>query len=63
MTDTEREVRFDVQAKPGISNLLTILSVVTSTPVPDLEKEFDGKGYGDFKAAVAEAGDYSADPA
>jgi len=55
VTDTEREVRFDVPAKPGISNLLTILSVASSTPVPDLEKEFDGKGYGDFKAAVAEA--------
>jgi tryptophanyl-tRNA synthetase len=55
VTDTEREVRFDVQAKPGISNLLTILSVVSAIPVPDLEKEFDGKGYGDFKAAVAEA--------
>ena len=55
VTDTEREVRFDVPAKPGISNLLTILSVASRTPVPDLEKEFDGKGYGDFKAAVAEA--------
>ena len=55
VTDTEREVRFDVPAKPGISNLLTILSVASSTPVPDLEKEFDGRGYGDFKAAVAEA--------
>jgi tryptophanyl-tRNA synthetase len=54
VTDTGREVRA-ADDKPGISNLLTILSVCTGTPVPDLEKTYDGKGYGDFKADVAEA--------
>ena len=55
VTDAGREVTYDVDTKPGISNLLTILSVATGTAVPDLEVQFEGKGYGDFKAAVAEA--------
>jgi tryptophanyl-tRNA synthetase len=54
VTDTGREVRAG-DDKPGITNLLTILSVCTGSPVDRLEQEFDGKGYGDFKAAVAEA--------
>jgi tryptophanyl-tRNA synthetase len=54
VTDTGREVVAS-EDKPGITNLLTILSVSTGTPVERLEKDFDGKGYGDFKAAVAEA--------
>ncbi len=54
VTDTGREV-VAADDKPGITNLLTILSVATGTAVPDLEREFEGKGYGDFKAAVAEA--------
>ena len=41
--------------KPGITNLLEILSAVSGEPVPDLEDRFDGGGYGAFKAAVAEA--------
>jgi len=41
--------------KPGITNLLTILSAATGTPVPELEQAYAGKGYGDFKAGVAEA--------
>jgi tryptophanyl-tRNA synthetase len=55
VTDLGREVTFDVAEKPGISNLLTILSVASGTSVPDLEKAYDGKGYGDFKGDVAEA--------
>ncbi len=55
VTDTEREVRFDPVAKPGISNLLTILSALTGQPIEALEKQFDGSGYGDFKGAVADA--------
>jgi tryptophanyl-tRNA synthetase len=54
VTDTGREVRAG-EDKPGITNLLTILSVCTGSPVDRLEQDFDGKGYGDFKAAVAEA--------
>ena len=55
VTDTGREVSYDVAAKPGISNLLTIMSVATDTPVAALVEQYDGKGYGDFKADVAEA--------
>jgi len=54
VTDTGREVRFDALEKPGISNLLTIFSSLTGRTIVDIEKEFDGKGYGDFKGAVAE---------
>ena len=54
VTDVGREVRAG-EDKPGITNLLTILSVCTGQPVPDLEAAYDGKGYGDFKADVAEA--------
>jgi tryptophanyl-tRNA synthetase len=54
ITDAGREVKFDQAEKPGISNLLTIHSSLSGTSIADLEKEFDGKGYGDFKASVAE---------
>jgi tryptophanyl-tRNA synthetase len=54
VTDTGREVRA-ADDKPGISNLLTILSVCTGTPVAELEAAYEGKGYGDFKADVADA--------
>jgi tryptophanyl-tRNA synthetase len=53
-TDTGREVKFDEKEKPGISNLLTIHSSLSGTSIADLEKQFDGKGYGDFKGTVAE---------
>jgi tryptophanyl-tRNA synthetase len=53
-TDAEREVRFDEKAKPGISNLLTIHSTLSGKSIAELEAEFADKGYGDFKAAVAE---------
>ena len=54
VTDTGREVRFDSSEKPGISNLLTIFSTLSGRPVAEIENEFVGKGYGDFKGAVAE---------
>ena len=54
-TDNGREVRFDEREKPGISNLLTIYSTLSGISIPQLEKDFAGKGYGDFKAAVVEA--------
>jgi tryptophanyl-tRNA synthetase len=55
VTDTGREVRFDRSEKPGVSNLLTILSAFTERSVPSLEEEFAGRGYGDLKGAVADA--------
>jgi tryptophanyl-tRNA synthetase len=54
VTDDGREVKFDEKLKPGISNLLTIHSALSGKSISDLESEFSGKGYGDFKAAVAE---------
>ncbi len=54
VTDTGKEVVFDERNKPGISNLLTIHSAISGVPVKELENQFAGKGYGDFKMAVAE---------
>ena len=54
VTDTGREVTFDEVEKPGISNLLTIHSTISGKSIADLENEFAGKGYGDFKAEVSE---------
>jgi len=54
VTDTGREVRFDAAEKPGISNLLTIHSILSGKSVSEIEQEFEGKGYGDFKSAVAD---------
>jgi tryptophanyl-tRNA synthetase len=55
VTDDDREIRFDRGAKPGVSNLLTILSAFTGTAVLALEESFAGKGYGDLKTTVADA--------
>ena len=54
MTDAGREIRFDQTEKPGISNLMTIHSALSGSSIADIEKEFENKGYGDFKGAVAE---------
>ncbi|WP_022888256.1 tryptophan--tRNA ligase [Agromyces italicus] len=54
VTDTDGEVRFDHEHKPGVSNLLTIFSVLSRRSIADLEQEFAGRGYGDFKKALAE---------
>jgi tryptophanyl-tRNA synthetase len=55
VTDTGREVTFDPQEKPGVSNLLTVLSAFGGGTVPDLEQQLAGSGYGDLKKAVTEA--------
>ncbi|MFZ0160895.1 MAG: tryptophan--tRNA ligase [Kineosporiaceae bacterium] len=54
VTDAGREVVFDPEGKPGVSNLLTILSALSATPIETLEKRFSGSGYGDLKQEVAE---------
>ncbi|HSV41622.1 MAG TPA: tryptophan--tRNA ligase [Nocardioidaceae bacterium] len=54
VTDSGTEVRFDAEEKPGISNLLTIYSALTGRAIEDLEKEYDGRGYGDFKGDLAD---------
>jgi len=55
VTDSGREIVYDEEAKPGVANLLTILSALSGTPVPGLVEEFAGRGYGDLKGAVADA--------
>ena len=54
-SDTERCVRFDPENKPGVSNLMNIYSAVTGRSLDRVEKEFEGQGYGVFKAAVGDA--------
>jgi tryptophanyl-tRNA synthetase len=54
VTDDDREVRFDRENKPGVSNLLTIYSVVAGKSVEALEREYEGHGYGDLKKDLAE---------
>ncbi len=54
-SDTEKCVRFDKAEKPGVSNLMNIYSTVTGKTFEEIEKEFEGKGYGVFKPAVGEA--------
>ncbi|HEX8510153.1 MAG TPA: tryptophan--tRNA ligase [Propionibacteriaceae bacterium] len=55
VTDSGREIVYDVELKPGVANLLSILSALTTTPVPTLVEELAGHGYGDLKSAVADA--------
>jgi tryptophanyl-tRNA synthetase len=55
VTDSGTDVRYEPDEKPGISNLLEIMSVATGDPIPELESRYDGAGYGRFKADVAEA--------
>jgi len=55
VTDSGREVRYDPHEKPGVSNLLEIMSVATAEPIDALEQRFNGSGYGDLKEAVGEA--------
>lgn len=53
-TDSDGVVRFDVENKPGISNLLNIYSVLSGMSISDLENKYEGKGYGDFKKDLVE---------
>jgi tryptophanyl-tRNA synthetase len=53
-TDAGREIKFDEKEKPGISNLLSIHSALSGKKISEIENDFAGKGYGDFKAEVAE---------
>jgi len=55
VTDTDGEVRYDPEGKPGLSNLLAIHAALTGASVEAVAKEFSGQGYGALKGAVAEA--------
>ena len=54
-SDTENCVRFDPENKPGVSNLMNIYSAVTGKTFDEIEREFEGQGYGVFKPAVGDA--------
>jgi tryptophanyl-tRNA synthetase len=54
VTDTEREVRYDPEAKPGIANLLTIYSALSGRRISELEEAYVGRGYGELKADLAD---------
>lgn len=54
ITDSGKEVKFDEKEKPGISNLLTIYSLLSKKGIKDIEKEYAGKGYVEFKSDLAE---------
>jgi tryptophanyl-tRNA synthetase len=54
VTDTDTVIRYDPVEKAGVSNLLTIMSVLTGTPIADLEKSYEGKMYGALKTDLAE---------
>ncbi len=54
VTDADGEIRYDREAKPGVSNLLTIYSVLTGRMIESIEREYDGRGYGDLKKGLAE---------
>ncbi|UQD51414.1 tryptophan--tRNA ligase [Bacillus methanolicus] len=54
VTDSEGIIKFDKDNKPGISNLLTIYSILTNKPIAEIEEKYEGKGYGEFKADLAQ---------
>jgi tryptophanyl-tRNA synthetase len=53
-TDSDGQIRFDLENKPGISNLLNIYSAFSGLAIPELEKKYAGAGYGSFKKELAE---------
>ena len=53
-TDSEGSVRYDLAEKPGISNLLNIYSALSGRAIADIEREYEGHGYGDFKSGLAD---------
>lgn len=55
VTDSETVIAFDEELKPGVSNLLNLLSVLSAQPIDALVADFEGRGYGELKVAVADA--------
>jgi tryptophanyl-tRNA synthetase len=55
VTDSGTDVRYDPDEKPGISNLIELMTVVTGDSIPEVEARYDGSGYGQFKSDVADA--------
>ncbi|WP_394235422.1 tryptophan--tRNA ligase [Niallia oryzisoli] len=54
VTDSDGIVRFDVENKPGVSNLLSIYSILSGKTITAIESQYEGKGYGDFKGELAQ---------
>ncbi len=54
VTDSGKEIKFDETNKPAISNLLTIYHLFSEKSIKEIEKEYEGKGYGDFKSGLAD---------
>ncbi|MGL5530461.1 MAG: tryptophan--tRNA ligase, partial [Culicoidibacterales bacterium] len=54
VTDSEGIIAYDPVNKPGVSNLLTIFSVLSGREIPELVASFEGRGYGEFKTELAE---------
>ena len=54
VTDSEREIRYDAENKPGVSNLLVIQQALTGRSIAELEASYEGRGYGDLKAETAQ---------
>ncbi len=54
VTDSEGIIKFDRENKPGVSNLLSIYSILSGKTIEELEKQYAGKGYGDFKVELAD---------
>jgi tryptophanyl-tRNA synthetase len=54
VTDNEREIRYDPERKPGVSSLLSIHSALSGRSIAELERDYAGKGYGDFKGDLAD---------
>ena len=54
VTDSDGIVKFDIENKPGVSNLLSIYSIFSEKTVAELEAEYEGKGYGAFKGDLAQ---------
>lgn len=55
MTDSEGQIYFDEEKKPGVSNLLTIEAAITNKSIDEVVKKYEGLGYGAFKEGVATA--------
>jgi tryptophanyl-tRNA synthetase len=55
VTDSQNEIKYDMESKPGISNLIEIYSAINAIELKDTEKQFQDFRYGDFKLAVAES--------
>lgn len=62
VTDDEADIRFDRQAKPGVSNLLTVYSVLSERPIDSIVEEYAGRGYGDLKKGLVEVVDAALTP-